>query len=197
MVKRHGWPESILQHGHSGATHTMVNGRPKSSSGAPVVHGEAPLTNGDHADDCKYGAQSVNGAIPVQPKATPKTVGEASTATTQSDSHLNGEQSTPSIKPSAERQDGTEEELSDIPVVPGQLEPYTLPSGILNCPIPRCNKHNFQFDASSRVTEHMKRYHGWPRPTTIEQGKHRLQMTFSLHVSHSNLCRFLVPLLGS
>ena len=60
-------------------------------------------------------------------------------------------------------------DLLDVPVVPGQSEPYVLPPGTLNCPLPQCPRHQFRWQAVHRVREHMRRKHGWPRPSEIHR----------------------------
>ena len=58
----------------------------------------------------------------------------------------------------------------DAPLVPGQSEPYTLPTGIDVCPIEGCPAYHSGrvFKPPWRLNEHMKTRHGWPRPGKVK-----------------------------
>lgn len=59
---------------------------------------------------------------------------------------------------------------------PGESKPYTLPEGIMQCPISGCPAHSLHriFRPPWRLNEHMKTRHGWPRKNTQPNTDRRL-----------------------
>ncbi|KAI9661423.1 MAG: hypothetical protein M1831_003156 [Alyxoria varia] len=55
------------------------------------------------------------------------------------------------------------QDLCHVPFAPGLSKRYVLAPGTLACPLSRCPYSKKDFGLTWRVTEHMKRDHGWPR----------------------------------
>lgn len=64
------------------------------------------------------------------------------------------------------------EDVADVPVAPGQMEPYTLAPDTDRCLIKGCHFYGLE---SNNMREHMEKFHGWPSQDDIDFLKYQEQ----------------------